>query len=116
MFLIRQKEQNHPLLPSPSARAKAWYLALVWLLHGTAQAQSLSYDQAEQYLLQHSYATQAQQNLQQAAQLEATALKGLGLPRIDLNARAYAFHSETDVPLDNFKQSLEDQLSQRVSE
>ncbi len=91
-------------------------LCLLLCISHPAHAQSYSYVQAEQYVLQHAYATQAQQAIQQATQLEAEAIKGLGLPRIDLNARAYAFHSETDVPLDNFKQNLEDQLSQRVSD
>jgi len=62
-------------------------------------AQTFSYSQAEQYVVQNAYSSQAQQALQQASQLEMEAVKNLGLPRIDLNARAYAFHSETSVLL-----------------
>ncbi len=87
---------------------------LVWQTQ--AMAQSYSYTQAEQHLLENSYITQTQQALHQASALEAEAVKGLGLPRVDLNARAYAFHSKTDVPLNNFKQNLEEQLSQRIGE
>ncbi len=49
--------------------------------------------------------------LQQASKLEAEAVKGLGLPRIDLNVRAYAFHNELDVPLGALKNNLEHTLS-----
>jgi hypothetical protein len=79
-------------------------------------AQSLSYAEAEQQALKSSYSTQANQALQQASQLEAEAVKGLGLPRVDLNVRAYAFHSETDVPLRAFKQKLENDLSQGLND
>ncbi len=79
-------------------------------------AQSLSYAEAEQQALKSSYSTQANQALQQASQLEAEAVKGLGLPRVDLNVRAYAFHSETDVPLGSFKQKLENDLSQGLND
>jgi len=51
-------------------------------------AQTLSYGEAEQYVVQNAYSSQAQQALQQASQLEMEAVKNLGLPRIDLNARA----------------------------
>ena len=74
-------------------------------------AQTLSYGEAEQYVVEHAYATQAQQALQQASQLEMQAVKNLGLPRIDLNARAYAFHSETSVPLESSKRRLENSLT-----
>ena len=79
-------------------------------------AESLSYAEAEQQALKSSYSTQANQALQQASQLEAEAVKGLGLPRVDLNVRAYAFHSETDVPLGAFKQKLENDLSQGLND
>ncbi|KQD27267.1 hypothetical protein APD11_10820 [Acinetobacter baumannii] len=74
------------------------YLALVLgvLITTPIYAQSLSYAEAEQQALKSSYSTQANQALQQASQLEAEAVKGLGLPRVDLNVRAYAFHSETE--------------------
>ena len=74
------------------------------LIYSTlASAQSISYGQAEQSISTDSYSTQANQALQQAAKLEAEAAKGLGLPRVDLNVRAYAFHNEVDIPLDSFK-------------
>ncbi len=76
----------------------------------------MSYAEAEQQALKSSYSTQANQALQQASQLEAEAVKGLGLPRVDLNVRAYAFHSETDVPLGSFKQKLENDLSQGLND
>ena len=79
-------------------------------------AQSISLQDAERQLLQNSYSTQAAQQLQQAAQLQAEASKGLGLPRVDLNLRAYRFHSEVDVPLDQLKNNLENTLSQGVSQ
>ncbi len=60
----------------------------------TVLAQSISYSQAEQSLLTSSFSTQANQALQQSAELQAQAIKGLGLPRVDLNVRAYAFHNE----------------------
>lgn len=82
----------------------------------TVYAQNYSYRDAEQQVLTHSYSTQAQNALEQAAQLEADANRGLGLPRVNLNARAYKFHAETDVPLGQFKQNLEDQLTQRTSD
>ncbi|OTG68186.1 transporter [Acinetobacter sp. ANC 4470] len=79
-------------------------------------AQSISYAQAEQSILVNSYSTQANQALQQAAKLEAEAVKGLGLPRVDLNVRAYAFHNEVDIPLDSFKNNLEQTLSQGIND
>ena len=74
-------------------------------------AQTLSYGEAEQYIVEHAYATQAQQALQQASQLEMEAVKNLGLPRVDLNARAYSFYSETSVPLESSKRRLENSLT-----
>ena len=79
-------------------------------------AQSISYAQAEQSVLNDSYSTQANQALQQASQLEAEAAKGLGLPRVDLNVRAYAFHNEVDIPLDSFKNNLEQTLAQGIND
>ncbi|MFV5404203.1 MULTISPECIES: TolC family protein [unclassified Acinetobacter] len=78
-------------------------------------AQALSFQEAEKQLLQSSYSSQAYQSLEQASQLEAEASKGLGLPRVDLNVRAYAFHSEVDIPLKQFKNNLENVLSQGVT-
>ncbi|NNG83166.1 TolC family protein [Acinetobacter sp. ANC 5378] len=82
----------------------------------TTLAQSISYAQAEQSVLKDSYSTQANQALQQAAKLEAEAVKGLGLPRVDLNVRAYTFHNEVDIPLDSFKNNLEQTLSQGIND
>lgn len=82
----------------------------------TTLAQSISYAQAEQSVLNDSYSTQANQALQQAAKLEAEATKGLGLPRVDLNVRAYAFHNEVDIPLDSFKNNLEQTLAQGIND
>ena len=79
-------------------------------------AENLSYAEAEQYILQNSYSSQASQALNQASKLQAEAVKGIGLPRVDLNVRAYKFHSETDIPLDSFKGNLEKTLSQGVND
>lgn len=76
----------------------------------------LSYSDAELYIVENAYSTQANEALQQASQLQSEAIKGLGLPRIDLNVRAYKFHSEVDVPLDKFKNNLEQTLSQGVND
>ncbi len=54
------------------------------------------------------------QALQSSAKLDAEAVKGLGLPRIDLNVRAYKFHSEVDVPLNSFKQGIENALNEKL--
>ncbi len=90
-------------------------LSITLLSSSLVQAQSISFQQAEQQLLQSSYSSQAYKNLEQAAQLEAEAAKGLGLPRVDLNVRAYAFHSEVDIPLQQFKNNLEGSLSQGIN-
>lgn len=79
-------------------------------------AENLSYVQAEQYLLENSYTTQANQALNQASKLQAEAVKNIGLPRIDLNVRAYKFHTETDIPLNGVKNNLEQTLSQGVND
>ena len=90
-------------------------LYLLLMVSATTQAQPLSFQDAESYLLESSLSTQASQALQQAAQLEADALKGLGLPRMDLNVRAYSFHSEVDIPLQQFKNNLESTISQGIN-
>lgn len=84
-------------------------------ISSTTFAASISYQQAEQSVLQDSFSTQASQALQQASKLEAEAVKGLGLPRIDLNVRAYAFHNELDVPLGALKNNLEHTLTDGVA-
>lgn len=92
-------------------------LLAITILYNTATcAQTLSYIQAEQYILHNSYSTQASQALQQASQLEATALKGLGLPRVDLNVRAYTYHQELEVPLGGIKNNLEQTLSNNMNQ
>ncbi|WOE31557.1 MULTISPECIES: TolC family protein [unclassified Acinetobacter] len=73
-------------------------------------AEGLSYAQAEQRMLSESYVSQASQVLEQASELQSQAIKGLGLPKIDLNLRSYALHSEFDVPLDALKSGLENSL------
>ena len=87
---------------------------------GPAFAKSISYAQAEQSVLKDSSSTQANQALQQSAQLQAEAVKGLGLPRVDLNVRTYAFHNETDLPLgalkNNLEQSLTNGLNNKIDE
>ncbi|WP_312208801.1 TolC family protein [Acinetobacter variabilis] len=89
---------------------------LASMMYGSfAYAQSISFQDAEQQLLQRSYSSQAFQILEQASKLEAEAVKGIGLPRVDLNVRAYAFHSEVDIPLKQFKNNLENSLSQGVN-
>lgn len=80
-----------------------------------SHAQSISFQDAERQLLQSSYSSQAFNSLEQAAKLEAEAVQGLGLPRVDLNVRAYAFHSEVDIPLKQFKNNLENSLSQSIT-
>lgn len=80
-----------------------------------AHAQSISFQDAEQQLIKSSYSSQAYNKLEQAAKLEAEAAKGLGLPRVDLNVRAYAFHNEVDIPLKQFKNNLEGSLSQGIN-
>ncbi|WP_336020069.1 TolC family protein, partial [Acinetobacter lwoffii] len=83
-------------------------------------AQSISFHDAERQLLQNSYSSQAYQRLEQASKLEAEAVKGVGLPRVDLNVRAYAFHNELDLPLgalkNNLEQSLTDGVNNRIDE
>ena len=79
-------------------------------------AESLSYVQAEQYFIEHSYSTQANIALDQATKLQAEAVKNMGLPRVDLNVRAYKFHTETDIPLNGVKNNLEQSLSQGVND
>ncbi|MEK5770227.1 TolC family protein [Acinetobacter variabilis] len=89
---------------------------LASMMYGSfAYAQSISFKDAAQQLLQRSYSSQAFQSLEQASKLEAEAVKGIGLPRVDLNIRAYAFHSEVDIPLKQFKNNLENSLSQGVN-
>lgn len=89
---------------------------LASMMYGSfAYAQSISFKDAEQQLLQRSYSSQAFQSLEQASKLEAEAVKGIGLPRVDLNVRAYAFHSEVDIPLKQFKNNLENSFSQGVN-
>lgn len=90
--------------------------SVVALFIQSAFAQELSFQAAQQSLFKNSYSLQANQALQQSAQLQAEAVKGLGLPRVDLNVRAYAFHNEVDIPLDSFKNNLEQTLSQGIND
>lgn len=83
-------------------------------------AQTISYRQAEQIVLQDSVTTQANNALQQAATLQAEALKNLGLPVVDLNVRAFALHSKLDIPLDDLKNNLDsaivDNIDSKINE
>ncbi|WP_312308472.1 TolC family protein [Acinetobacter variabilis] len=89
---------------------------LASMVYGSfAYAQSISFQDAEQQLLQRFYSSQAFQSLEQASKLEAEAVKGIGLPRVDLNVRASGFHSEVDIPLKQFKNNLENSLPQGVN-
>ena len=95
-------------------------LSGLWLNSQGLYAQTLSFQDAEKQLLQSSYSSQAYQSLEQASKLEAEAVKGLGLPRVDLNVRAYAFRNELDIPLgalkNNLEQSLTNGLNNKIDE
>ncbi|WP_347473415.1 TolC family protein [Acinetobacter thermotolerans] len=103
-------------------RRVCWGLTvLASMMYGTlTHAQSISFHDAERQLLQRSYSNQAFQSLEQAAKLEAEAVKGIGLPRVDLNIRAYAFRNELDIPLgavkNNLEQSLTNGLNNKIDE
>lgn len=85
-----------------------------FIFSNTLSAKTLTYAEAEQQYLSQSYTTLANQALQQAAQLEAESVKNLGMPRVDLNVRAYAFQSQVDIPLKDLKNNLEHSLSTNV--
>lgn len=110
------KKSNSPALYFQAFAMPSLFIAVLSVFSTHIFAHSMSYEQAEQQALQSSYTTQANSALEQAARLDAEATKGLGLPRVDLNVRAYKFHSEVDVPLDSFKQNLENTLSERLSD
>ncbi|MBF7682682.1 TolC family protein [Acinetobacter sp. B5B] len=88
-------------------------LGFTYLQHSFAD--DLSYQQAEQQTLSHSYSTQASQNLQRASQLNAEAVKHAGRPNINFNVRAYAFRAEQDVPLTNIKNNINQSVSQNLN-
>lgn len=90
-------------------------IAISLLFSMSLYAEDLSYAQAEQKFLSQSFTVQANDALQQAAQLEAQAIKGLGLPKVDLNVRAYAFQSQLDIPLEKFKDNLNNNLAQNIN-
>ena len=110
-MLKRHHRPNFKVKRLPKQLSLSIHLISCALFSTSLFAQTLSYNQAEQYVVENAYASQAQQALQQASQLEMQAVKNLGLPRIDLNARAYAFHSETSVPLESSKRRLENSLT-----
>lgn len=95
---------------------KMMILGVFSYLSHASFAQDLSYLQAEQYFLENSYSAQATDALNQASKLQADAVKYIGLPRIDFNIRAYKFHTETDLPLNNIKNNLEQTLTQGMNE
>ena len=71
----------------------------VWSLQW-AYADVLTYEQAEAQYLDVSHGSKASAALQQAATYQAQVVKHLGLPRVDVNVRAYKLQAENDVPLD----------------
>ena len=79
-----------------------------------AQADALSYEQAESHYLEMGHAGKASAALQQASELQAQAVKHLGMPRVDLNVRAYKLHAENDVPLDGIKRHLTDTIHDNI--
>ena len=85
----------------------------VWSLQW-AYADVLTYEQAEAQYLDVSHGTKASAALQQASIYQAQAVKHLGLPRVDLNVRAYKLHAESDVPLDGIKRSLTDSIHDNI--
>ena len=113
--LCRSEQQQNQANNITSATVKSSIFTVSLLFSSLCLAQSISFQQAEQNVLQDSYSTKANQALQQASQLEAEAVKGLGLPRVDLNVRAYAFHNELDIPLEAVKSNLEQSLSNGVN-
>ncbi|AOA59989.1 TolC family protein [Acinetobacter larvae] len=108
----KQQPDTSTSIPSRCTRL---LLSLCLLCSISAHAQDLSYAQAEHSFLQSGYSTQANQALQQADRLQAEAVKYMGLPRVDLNVRAYAFHNKVEVPLDQAKSNLEQTLNQGVT-
>ena len=79
-----------------------------------AQADALSYEQAESHYLEMGHAGKASAALQQASELQAQAVKHLGMPRVDLNVRAYKLHAENEVPLDGIKRHLTDTIHDNI--
>lgn len=113
--LCRSEQHQNQVNKITSTTLKSSIFAVSLLFSSLCLAQSISFQQAEQSVLQDSYSTKANQALLQASQLEAEAVKGLGLPRVDLNVRAYAFHNELDIPLGAVKNNLEQSLSNGVN-
>lgn len=85
----------------------------VWSLQW-AYADVLTYDQAEAQYLDVSHGSKASAALQQAATYQAQAVKHLGLPRVDVNVRAYKLQAENDVPLDGIKRNLTDNIHDNI--
>lgn len=108
-------QQQHTIKNTAETVVQSVIFTASMLFSSMCLAQSISFQQAELSLLKDSYTTQASQALQQASQLEAEAIKGLGLPRVDFNVRAYAFHNELDVPLGALKNNLEHSLTNGVN-
>ena len=101
--------------PPINVQQKLGLLSVCLVLAQFGHAEELSYSQAERIVLNQSYTTQAAQSLQQAAQLNSEAVKYLALPHVSLNVRAYAFRSETNVPLDKTKQNIQNSISQGLN-
>ena len=108
-------QQHQPIKTNSETVIQSVIFTASMLFSSMCFAQSMSFQQAEINILKDSYSTQANQALEQASRLEAEAIKGIGLPRVDLNVRAYAFHNEVDVPLGALKNNLEQSLSNGVN-
>lgn len=116
MLIKSQHLKNRKALSKTLQLSTFGYVFYSLILGQMSFAENLSYSQAEQYLLENSYTTQASDALNRASKLQAEAVKNIGLPRVDLNVRAYKFHTETDLPLNGVKNNLEQTLSQGVNE
>ncbi|OTG87629.1 transporter [Acinetobacter sp. ANC 4558] len=94
---------------------KIGFISLLYSHYSVLHAETLSYYQAEQKIISESFTTQASQALEQASQLQAEAIKGLGLPVINFNVRAISYHAKVDVPLGSVKNNLDHSLVDKVN-
>ncbi len=116
MLIKSQHSKNRKAFSLVFQKSTLSYTLICIFLAQTGHTENISYAQAEQYLLENSYTTQANDALNKASRLQADAVKNIGMPRVDLNVRAYKFHTETDVPLNGIKNNLEQTLSQGVND
>ncbi|MEB3753463.1 TolC family protein [Acinetobacter sp. MD2(2019)] len=108
---IKQKQHN----PHFFGKNKLALIPLCLCLTQLGHTQELSYNDAENTVLKHSYSTQASAALQQAANLNADALKYLALPRVTFNAIGYSFRTESSIPLNSVKDSIKNSFSQGLT-